>query len=43
MSTVDIRFGDAVDPNDSRQTTLEALEIQAQLARMREEIGRAHV
>jgi UDP-N-acetylmuramoyl-L-alanyl-D-glutamate--2,6-diaminopimelate ligase len=36
MSTVDIRFGDAVDPNDSRQTTLEALEIQAQLARMRE-------
>src|SRR4029077_21032638 len=35
MSTVDIRFGDAVDPNDSRQTTLEALEIQAQLARMR--------
>jgi UDP-N-acetylmuramoyl-L-alanyl-D-glutamate--2,6-diaminopimelate ligase len=36
MSTVDIRFGDAVDPNDSRQTTLEALEVQAQLARMRD-------
>jgi UDP-N-acetylmuramoyl-L-alanyl-D-glutamate--2,6-diaminopimelate ligase len=35
MSTVDIRSGDAVDPNDSRQTTLEALEIQQQLARMR--------
>jgi UDP-N-acetylmuramoyl-L-alanyl-D-glutamate--2,6-diaminopimelate ligase len=34
MSTVDLRFGDAVDPNDSRQTTLEALEIQQQLARM---------
>ena len=36
MSTVDIRLGDAVDPNDSRQTTLEALEVQEQLARMRE-------
>jgi UDP-N-acetylmuramoyl-L-alanyl-D-glutamate--2,6-diaminopimelate ligase len=36
MSTVDIRFGDMVDPNDSRQTTLEALEVQAQLARMRD-------
>ena len=36
MSTVDIRFGDTVDPNDSRQTTLEALEIQEQLARMRD-------
>jgi len=36
MSTVDIRFGDAVDPNDSRQTTLEALEVQQQLARMRD-------
>jgi UDP-N-acetylmuramoyl-L-alanyl-D-glutamate--2,6-diaminopimelate ligase len=36
MSTVDIRFGDAVDPNDSRQTTLEALEVQEQLARMRD-------
>jgi UDP-N-acetylmuramoyl-L-alanyl-D-glutamate--2,6-diaminopimelate ligase len=36
MSTVDIRLGDAVDPNDSRQTTLEALEVQAQLARMRD-------
>ena len=36
MSTVDIRVGDAVDPNDSRQTTLEALEVQEQLARMRE-------
>jgi UDP-N-acetylmuramoyl-L-alanyl-D-glutamate--2,6-diaminopimelate ligase len=36
MSTVDIRFGDAVDFNDSRQTTLEALEVQQQLARMRD-------
>jgi UDP-N-acetylmuramoyl-L-alanyl-D-glutamate--2,6-diaminopimelate ligase len=36
MSTVDIRFGDAIDPNDSRQTTLEALEVQEQLARMRD-------
>jgi UDP-N-acetylmuramoyl-L-alanyl-D-glutamate--2,6-diaminopimelate ligase len=36
MSTVDIRFGDAVDPNDARQTTLEALEVQQQLARMRD-------
>ncbi|TMD39127.1 MAG: UDP-N-acetylmuramoyl-L-alanyl-D-glutamate--2,6-diaminopimelate ligase [Chloroflexi bacterium] len=36
MSTVDIRAGGDVDLNDSRQTTLEALEIQAQLARMRE-------
>jgi len=36
MSTVDIRLGHAVDLNDSRQTTLEALEIQEQLARMRD-------
>jgi UDP-N-acetylmuramoyl-L-alanyl-D-glutamate--2,6-diaminopimelate ligase len=36
MSTVDIRLGDAVDLNDSRQTTLEALEVQEQLARMRD-------
>jgi len=36
MSTVDIRFGDTVDLNDSRQTTLEALEVQEQLARMRD-------
>jgi UDP-N-acetylmuramoyl-L-alanyl-D-glutamate--2,6-diaminopimelate ligase len=36
MSTVDIRFGDAIGPNDSRQTTLEALEVQEQLARMRD-------
>ena len=36
MSTVDIRLGDAVDSNDSRQTTLEALEVQEQLARMRD-------
>jgi len=36
MSTVDIRFGNAVDPNESRQTTLEALEVQQQLARMRD-------
>jgi UDP-N-acetylmuramoyl-L-alanyl-D-glutamate--2,6-diaminopimelate ligase len=35
MSTVDIRLGDVVDLNDSRQTTLEALEIQEQFARMR--------
>jgi UDP-N-acetylmuramoyl-L-alanyl-D-glutamate--2,6-diaminopimelate ligase len=34
MSTVDIRFGDRVDLNDSRQTTLEALEIQEQLREM---------
>jgi len=37
MSTVDIRLGDVVDLNDSRQTTLEALEIQQQLARMRDD------
>ncbi len=36
MSTVDIRLGDAVDPNDSRQTTLEALEVQEQMAHMRD-------
>jgi UDP-N-acetylmuramoyl-L-alanyl-D-glutamate--2,6-diaminopimelate ligase len=36
MSTVDIRLGDAVDLNESRQTTLEALEVQQQLARMRD-------
>src|SRR5256885_14917522 len=36
MSTVDIRYGDNVDLNDSRQTTLEALEIHEQLARMRD-------
>jgi UDP-N-acetylmuramoyl-L-alanyl-D-glutamate--2,6-diaminopimelate ligase len=36
MSTVDIRLGDSVDLNDSRQTTLEALEVQQQLARMRD-------
>jgi UDP-N-acetylmuramoyl-L-alanyl-D-glutamate--2,6-diaminopimelate ligase len=35
MSTVDIRLGGAVDLNDSRQTTLESLEVQQQLARMR--------
>src|SRR5919201_15384 len=34
MSTVDIRFGDRVDLNDSRLTTLEALEIQGQLREM---------
>src|SRR5438045_4278079 len=34
MSTVDIRFGDQVDLNDSRQTTLEALEVQQQLRQM---------
>ncbi|HVH64485.1 MAG TPA: UDP-N-acetylmuramoyl-L-alanyl-D-glutamate--2,6-diaminopimelate ligase [Candidatus Acidoferrum sp.] len=42
MSTVDIRLGDTVDLNDSRQTTLEALEIQEQLARMRD-AGLTHV
>ena len=36
MSTVDIRVGDNVDVNETRQTTLEAPEIQEQLARMRE-------
>jgi UDP-N-acetylmuramoyl-L-alanyl-D-glutamate--2,6-diaminopimelate ligase len=36
MSTVDIRVGDSVDVNETRQTTLEALEIQEQLARMRD-------
>jgi UDP-N-acetylmuramoyl-L-alanyl-D-glutamate--2,6-diaminopimelate ligase len=35
ISTVDIRLGDNVDVNDTRQTTLEALEVQEQLARMR--------
>lgn len=42
MSTVDIRVGDRVDLNDSRQTTLEALEIQQELAAMRE-AGISHV
>ena len=36
MSTVDIRVGDSVDVNEARQTTLEALEVQEQLARMRD-------
>jgi UDP-N-acetylmuramoyl-L-alanyl-D-glutamate--2,6-diaminopimelate ligase len=36
MSTVDIRVGPDVSANESRQTTLEALEIQDQLARMRD-------
>lgn len=36
MSTVDIRLGTEINANDSRQTTLEALEIQEQLARMRD-------
>ena len=36
MSTVDVRFGDVVDLNDSRQTTLEALEVQGRLSRMRD-------
>ena len=36
MSTVDIRVGDDVDVNETRQTTLEALEIQEHLARMRD-------
>jgi UDP-N-acetylmuramoyl-L-alanyl-D-glutamate--2,6-diaminopimelate ligase len=36
MSTVDIRLGDEVSLNESRQTTPEALEIQEQLARMRD-------
>ncbi|HEY9288648.1 MAG TPA: UDP-N-acetylmuramoyl-L-alanyl-D-glutamate--2,6-diaminopimelate ligase [Candidatus Dormibacteraeota bacterium] len=42
MSTVDIRLGDTVDLNDTRQTTLEALEIQQQLARMHD-AGITHV
>src|SRR6202023_2430813 len=33
---VDIRLGDGVDLNESRQTTLESLEVQEQLARMRD-------
>ena len=36
MSTVDLRVGDQVDPNLSRQTTLEALEIQEHLSRLRD-------
>lgn len=36
MSTVDIRIGDRIDLNESRQTTLEALEIQEELAHMRD-------
>ena len=36
MSTVDIRVGDDVDVNETRQTTLEALEIQEHLVRMRD-------
>ena len=36
MSTVDIRVGPEISTNESRQTTLEALEIQEQLARMRD-------
>ena len=36
MSTVDIRVGSEINANESRQTTLEALEIQEQLARMRD-------
>jgi UDP-N-acetylmuramoyl-L-alanyl-D-glutamate--2,6-diaminopimelate ligase len=36
MNTVDLRTGARVDPNDSRQTTLEALEIQQQLKQFRE-------
>jgi UDP-N-acetylmuramoyl-L-alanyl-D-glutamate--2,6-diaminopimelate ligase len=36
MSTVDLRLGDQVDSNDSRQTTPEALEIQEYLAQMRD-------
>ncbi len=35
MSTVDLRVGPRVDPNEGRQTTLEALEIQQHLASMR--------
>src|SRR5437879_13631388 len=36
MSTVDLRFGSQTLPNDTRQTTLEAPEIQAFLARARD-------
>jgi UDP-N-acetylmuramoyl-L-alanyl-D-glutamate--2,6-diaminopimelate ligase len=37
ITTVDVRIGDTVEINDSRQTTPEAPEIQALLARMRGE------
>jgi UDP-N-acetylmuramoyl-L-alanyl-D-glutamate--2,6-diaminopimelate ligase len=43
MSTVDLRFGAATEANDSRQTTLEAPEIQAFLARARDAGLRAAV
>ena len=36
MSTVDIRVGAEISANETRQTTLEALEIQEQLAMMRD-------
>jgi UDP-N-acetylmuramoyl-L-alanyl-D-glutamate--2,6-diaminopimelate ligase len=35
-TTIDVRMGAQVDPNSSRQTTLEALEIQQLLAHMRD-------
>jgi UDP-N-acetylmuramoyl-L-alanyl-D-glutamate--2,6-diaminopimelate ligase len=37
VTTVDIRIGDLIQANQTRQTTLEALEIQALLARMRQQ------
>jgi len=36
MNTVDVRAGNRIDPNDTRQTTLEALEIQQQLRQFRD-------
>lgn len=36
MNTVDLRAGARIDPNDTRQTTLEALEIQQQLRLFRD-------
>lgn len=36
MTTVELRLGDRIEPNESRQTTLESPEIQAILAKARE-------
>ncbi len=43
ITTVDVRIGDAVEANESRQTTPEAPDIQALLARMRDEGARCVV
>ncbi len=43
ITTVDVRIGDTVEANDSRQTTPEALDIQALLARMRDQGNRCVV